>query len=68
MVIGVDAIFPKLAAHDLCGTIGDDFVDVHVVTGARTRLDGIDHELVVPLPIDDFLRGLDDGVGALMIQ
>ncbi len=68
MIIRVDAIFSEFSAHDLRGAVRNDFIGVHVVTRPRARLDGIDHKLVIPFPVYDFLRSLDDRVGAVMIE
>ncbi|MBV6465853.1 MAG: hypothetical protein PGMFKBFP_01139 [Anaerolineales bacterium] len=68
VVVRVDAVLPELSAHDLRGAVGDDFVDVHVVAGPRARLEGVHDELIVPPPGDDFVRGLDDGRGPLVVE
>jgi hypothetical protein len=68
MVIGMNAIRAQLSAHELRGAVCNDLIGVHVVAGAGTRLDGIHHELVIPFPVDDFLRSPDDRVGAVIVE
>ena len=58
----LDELAP-FAAEDFNGAVCDDLVRVHVCRGARTGLENIDNELVVPFALDDFLRGLLDGGG-----
>ena len=41
---------------------------VHVQAYARPGLENIDHELSIPLAVDDFLGGLDDGIGTLGVH
>jgi hypothetical protein len=63
VVIGMDRLLGLIQpmAQDLVGAVGDDLVGVHVVAGACPGLEGIDHELVIPATVDNFLRRLDDG-------
>ena len=68
VVVGVDTVFAQLTTQDLGGAVGNDLVGVHVVAGAGPGLEGIDDKLVVPAAVDDFLGGLDDGVGALGVE
>ena len=69
MVVGMDfGILPELAAKNLIGPVGDDFVGVHVQADAGAGLENIHHELGIPLAVDHFLRGLNDGVGALVFD
>ena len=59
MVVGADHFrVAALATQNLNRPIGDHFVGVHVMTGACACLKRIDTELIVPLPVDDLLRGL----------
>ena len=44
-----------IATHQLNGTIGDDFIDVHVARRSRARLKNIDRKLTVHFSIDDIL-------------
>ncbi len=65
VVIGADrlALRVQTEAEQLVGPVGDDLVKVHVVAGSGPGLDGIDDELVGPLPGDDLIGGGDDGPG-----
>ena len=58
----MDAVFPQISTQELRGTVGNDFIDVHVMTGSCACLERIDNKLIVPLPVNHFLRGLDDGI------
>ena len=44
----MDAVFARFAPQELCGAVGNDLIDIHMVAGPRARLEGIDNELVVP--------------------
>ena len=69
VVIGVDrGVLPKFPSQDLVGSVGDHLVAVHVQAYARSGLENIDHELIIPLAVDHFLGRLDDGVGTLLIH
>jgi hypothetical protein len=68
MVVGMDAIFAYAATQDLRGAVGNDLIGVHVVTGPRACLDGIDYKLVVPFPLNHFLRRLDDRIRTLKVK
>ena len=52
-------------AQDLVGAIRHHFVGIHIVAGARARLKGIDHEMLMVLTVDDFVPRLDDGARQL---
>jgi hypothetical protein len=65
MLVG---IFPQFASQDLVGPVGDALIAVHVQAYARARLKYIDHELAIPLAVDDFLGCLNDGVGPFLIH
>ncbi len=68
VVIGMDSVLAQLPTQDLSGPVGDDFVDIHIVTGAGARLEGIHDKLIIPFAIDHFLGSFQDGVGAFYIQ
>ena len=53
-------------AEQLVGPIGDHLVGVHVLAGASPGLEGVDHELVVPAPGQDFVGGVHDRFGDLV--
>ena len=62
------AIGTSWLAQQFSGTIGYHLVGVHVVGGTGSGLKGVHHEVVVPLPGDDFLRRLDDSRADLGIE
>ena len=69
VVVGVYVgVLSQLAAQDFVGPVGDDLVGVHVQAHARPGLENIDHELRIPLTVDYFLGGLDDGIGTLSVH
>ena len=55
-------------AEDYQGTVGDNFVGVHVGRGARPALDHVHQELVVQFAADDFVAGGADGVFDFAVQ
>jgi hypothetical protein len=55
-------------AEDFQRPVGDHFIGVHVGRGAGAALDDVDNELLMPLAVDDFLAGGDDGAGALGVE
>ncbi len=61
-------VFSKLAAENLIGAIGDDLVGIHVEADAGAGLKHIDQKFLIPLAVDDFLRGLRDGVGTMRVD
>ena len=66
VVVGVDRVLgPPGAAEQLAGPVGDDLVGVHVRRGAGSRLEHVDHELVVVSAGDHLLGGDPDGAGEL---
>ncbi len=68
MVIGMDAVLAQSTAQDLGGPVGDDLIDIHVMTGAGAGLEGIHNKLVVPFPFNHLLRSLQDGLRPFGIQ
>ncbi|MNX91467.1 hypothetical protein D3C86_1235480 [compost metagenome] len=66
VVVGVDrGVGAQLLAHQEVGAVGDHLVHVHVQRGARPRLEGIHHDLLVPLAVAYLLGGAVDGVRLL---
>ena len=61
-------VFSKLAAENLIGAIGDDLVGIHVEADAGAGLKHVDQKFLIPLAVDDFLRGLRDGVGTMRVD
>ncbi len=63
VVVRVDRLVHALfsAQRDI-GQVGDDFVGVHVVAGARARLEAVHYELVQIFPLQDALADLHNGV------
>ena len=55
-------VVPTFLAEQLEGTVGNDFVGIHVGRGAGAALDDVHHELFVQLAVDDFSAGGDDGL------
>ena len=68
VVIWINPVLPQLSTQELGGAIGDHLVCIHVVTGSRPGLEGVNHELVVQFSIDHFLGCLGDGIRPLYIQ
>lgn len=66
VVVGVDGLLAALlAAQDLDGAVGDDFVGVHVGLGAGAGLPDDEREVVHELAIGNLLGGLLDGLSNL---
>ena len=61
-------VFAFFVAEDFQGTVGDDFVGVHVGGGARPALDHVHQELVVQFAANDFVAGGADGVFDFAVQ
>src|SRR5579883_286422 len=68
VVVGVYLARTTRTAEQFAGAVSDHLVGVHVGRGARTRLKNIDHELVIKLAINHFLRGLHDSLRNLGIN
>jgi hypothetical protein len=69
VVVGVDGVLrAELSAQDLDGPVGDDLVRVHVGRGPRTRLEDVEHELVVQRSRYYLLRGGDDGFLQVLVE
>ena len=60
VVVGMHRLVRRVhrVTEQLIGAVGHHLVGVHVVAGARARLKGIDHEVLVMLPGQDFLARL----------
>src|SRR5271169_6341490 len=65
VVVGMDQFAAALPSEQFTGAIRNDLVGVHVGRGAGAGLENIEHKLPVPLAVDDFLGGLDDGGGQI---
>jgi hypothetical protein len=69
VVVGVDdRVVAAFAAQDFNGAVADDLVGVHVEADTGAGLVDINHELVVKLAGDDFVGGLGNGPGPLLID
>ena len=55
-----------LAARDLDGAVGDDFVDVHVGLRAAAGLPDAQRKMIVKLAGNDFVGGLRDEIGIFL--
>ena len=56
------------AAENLVGAIGDHLIDVHVGLGARAGLINRQRKMIIELAVEDFLRRLDNRLGAPGIE
>jgi len=64
VIVGMDVlVLATRAAQQFRGAISDDLVAVHMEADARARLEDVDHEVLVPLALLNFLGGFDDRVG-----
>ena len=64
MIVGMHFIVAALfSAQQLIGTVGNDFVDVHVGAGSGASLDGIDDEFLFEFSTDHFITGTNNRVG-----
>ena len=69
MVVGVyDAVITLLAAQKLNGTVGNDFVGVHVQRSSGASLDRIHDKVLVELSFQNLIAGLHDRIGNLFIN
>ena len=69
VIVGMDRRFcSELAAEPLVGAVGDHLVHVHVGLSAGSGLPHHQRELIVELAVDDFLRSLDDRLGAPRVE
>ena len=67
VVVGVDlAALAALAAQQLGGAVRQHLVDVHVRLGAAAGLPDDERELLVVLAREHLVRGLHDGLAALL--
>jgi len=63
VVVWIDRLVAAFfAAQCDVGEVGDDFVAVHVVAGAGTGLEAVDHEFVVIFTRENLVAGRDDGI------
>ncbi len=65
VVVGVDWFFAVVEgiAEDLIGTIGQHFVQIHVVAGAGAGLEGVYHKLIGMLTGNHFVGCTDNSAG-----
>ena len=69
VIVGMNVlVLAKCSAQQLGGAVGDDLVAVHVEADARTGLEDVHDEVLVPLALLDFLGRLDDRVGGLLVH
>ncbi len=61
-------VFAEAPAEQLRGAVGDDLVGVHVKADTRACLEDVNHKVLVPLAVLDFLGGGDDGIGGLWVE
>src|ERR1700692_1102849 len=58
----------QCCAGKLATAVGDHFVDVHVELGAAARHPDMQREHVVMLASQNFVKGLNDQIGALIVK
>ena len=68
LVIGMNPAGAQIAAQDLRGPVGDDFVGVGVGGSAGAGLKNIQDEVTVEPPVNHFLGRRDDGVADGFVQ
>src|SRR3984893_6163227 len=69
MVVGMNrCVAPKRRAGKLATAVGDHFVDVHVELGAAARHPDMQRKHVVMLASQNFVTGLNDQIGALIVK
>src|SRR5205823_4797811 len=68
MIIGMDFARATRAPKQFTGTVGNDFVRIHIGRGARTRLKNIKYKVLIKLATDDFLGGPYNRFGYLWIK
>ena len=69
MVVRVNgSLGAHLAAQHLDGAVRDHLIGVHVGLGARAGLPDDQREMVVQLPLDHLIGGLEDGLTQFRIQ
>lgn len=69
MVVRVNGLLAaQLSTQDLDGSVGDDFVDVHVGLGTGSSLENDQREVVDELSGDDLIGSLADGVDDLGVE
>lgn len=63
MIVGMNEfIFAFFSAEDFVGAVGENFVDVHVITCAGASLENIERKICVKFPGDKFFCGSGDSV------
>ena len=68
VVVGMDQAGTEVAAENLGGAVGDDFVGVGVGGSAGAGLEDVQDEMLIVPAVGDFLGGLDDGVAYRRVQ
>ena len=61
-------IFTLLSAQNLNGTIGNNFIGIHIEGGACSALNGIYNECIVKSPRCNLITGLHNGAGNSFVQ
>jgi len=67
MIVGVN-LCPGQPAEQGSGPVGYHLVGIHVMAGARSRLEGIDHELIRPQVFHYFGRSRNNPLCQVFIQ
>ena len=68
VIVGVDELGAELSAENLDGTVGNNFVGVHVGLSAGTSLPDNKGEVVVELTFGDFGGSFDNGASDLRVE
>ena len=69
MVVRVNGLLAsQFTAQDLDGTVGNDFVNVHVGLGTGSSLENDQREVVDELSGNDLISGLADGIDDLGVK
>src|SRR3989441_13370434 len=63
-----DSLLAERVTQDLVRTVRDHFVRVHVRGGPAARLEDVERELSVELPVHDLLAPLDDRLAEFAVQ
>ena len=68
VVVGVNEFRASISAQQLSSAVGDDLVGICVGGRAGTRLEDVQHKMLVQHAIDDLLGSLDDCIADLGVQ
>ena len=63
VVIRMDRFFHAPFFQDLNGTVGHDFIDVHIELGATASHPDGQREIAIEFSGEDVIAGLYDGIG-----